>query len=194
MPSLAFLVSFSERQTSSPVSLVEREREVDRRPVDPVVADRDAVRADGRRVVVAAPADLAGLEVDRLDVRRQVLGVDDAVGDDRRGRVVAERAAALDRHRPGDPELVDVLRADLAALGDAAVLQVAVRRRPLLGEIRRLGGGTFRHVRAVAAAAGAQRGGCEQGRECEEEASSRDQDPSAGDFSALARIKRRARP
>ena len=132
--------------------LVECEGEVRRGGVDPAVAERDAVRALIHRVVVLRPLDLAGLEVDGLHVRGQVLRVDDAVGDNRGRRVVAERAAALDRDRPCDPELADVARIDLARR-DAAVTEILVRCGPLVREALELAGCAFRHAGLVASAA-----------------------------------------
>jgi len=155
MPSFSFRISGCERQTSSPVPCRGR-KGTPPCAVDLVVADRDAVRAHCGRVVVLRPLDVACLEVDRLDVRRQVLGVNDPVRDDRRRGVVAERAAALDRDRPGNSELVDVARVDLAGR-NAAVEEVAVRRRPLVLELGGLLRRTLRDA-VVAATAGAEAG------------------------------------
>ena len=149
-----------------PCVLVEREGKVGCRTEDLPVAECNPVRADVGHVVVLRPLHLAGVEVDGLDVRGQVLRVDDTVRDDRRRRVVAERPATLDRHGPGDTQLLDVARVDLARRGNAVVPKILIGCRPLIGEVRQLTGRAGGHSRLVSAATAR--------RECERDEAEQD--------------------
>ena len=97
------------------------------------VAHRDPVWALGGHVEVLRPDGLPGGLVECVDVRVEVLHVDDAVEDDGVRREDAERQGGrrVDGSRPGDTQRVDVRRIDRGLIGDAGVRVAVVRRDPV---------------------------------------------------------------
>ncbi len=122
--------------------LVEREGAGGGGAVDATVLDHYPVRPVVGRFVFLRPEDFAALEVNCLHVGLEVLRVDHAFADDRRGRVAAEGALRFDRQRPRFFQFGNRGEVDRAA--DEAGVRLVDVRIARAGEVGRAGIGIRR--------------------------------------------------